>query len=62
MAVIARYIFSNREAAEAAMQKISYEIGSGSAHFYADEISITEECRDFSKASKICQAYGGRPK
>ena len=62
MAVVAKFVFPDRNAAQNARSKIADELGSGAAFCFGDEVEITDECRDFPKAIKICEAYGGRPK
>ncbi len=62
MATVAKYVFQDRASAEAARDKINYEIGSGSASCYGDEVEIYDNCRDLSSAAQICQAYGGSPR
>lgn len=62
MATVAKYVFKDRASAEAARDKINYEIGYGSAGCYGDEVEIYDDCRDLAAAAKICQAYGGSAK
>lgn len=59
--IIAKYVFDSNAIAEAAFDKIRYEVSGGSSR-YGNEIEIYDDCRDPSKVASICLAHGGRPK
>lgn len=60
MQIVARYRFSSRSQAEAALARLKDRIPYG-IYFGGDTIDLGQECKDLAFASDVCRAHGGVP-